>query len=113
MGIKRVLKGGSKPPPKHKYNLRSKSKCDQFDLKNFDLRFPHLTSKILSELNPKSLITFSKVDRYLCGNVENQRIYWIRRIQSKSNNYWHYVSQNEDVELQINKDLYITDMFKV
>ena len=87
MGIKRVLKGGSKPSHKHKYNLRSKSKCDQFDLKNFDLRFPHLTSKILSELNPKSLVTFSKVDRFMCENVENQRIYWIRRIQSKSNKF--------------------------
>ena len=87
MGIKRVLKGGSKPPAKHKYTLRSKSKCDRLDLKNFDLRFPHLTSKILSELNPKSLVTFSKVDRFLCENVENQRIYWIRRIQSKSNKF--------------------------
>ena len=73
MGIKRVLKGGLKPPAKHKYTLRSKSRCDRFDLKNFDLRFPHLTSKILSELNPKSLVTFSKVDRYLCENVGNQR----------------------------------------
>ena len=90
MGIKRVLKGGSKPSHKHKYNLRSKSKCDQFDLKNFDLRFPHLTSKILSELNPKSLVTFSKVDRFMCENVENQRIYWIRRIQSKSNKFHEF-----------------------
>ena len=73
MGIKRVLKGGLKPPAKHKYTLRNKSRCDRFDLKNFDLRFPHLTSKILSELNPKSLVTFSKVDRYLYENVENQR----------------------------------------
>ena len=87
MSIKRVFEGGSKPPAKHRYNLRSKSKCDRFDFKTFDLRFPHLTSKILSELNPKSLVTFSKVDRFLCENIESQRIYWIRRIQSKSNKF--------------------------
>ena len=35
MGLKRKLKDGLNPPAKHRYSLRSKSKCKPFELETF------------------------------------------------------------------------------
>ena len=54
MGTKRKLKDDSIPRAKHRYSLRSKSKCNQFELENLCLRFPVLCDEILNQLNPQS-----------------------------------------------------------
>ena len=81
MGLKRKLKEGLNPPAKHKYSLRSKSKCKQFELENFCMRFPHLSEDILGELNYKTLIKFRETSKFWSENIDEQRIYWIRKIE--------------------------------
>ena len=61
MGAKRKLKDGVIPQAKHRYSLRSKSRCNQLILENFCLRFPGLEDKIIAELNPQSLENFKKL----------------------------------------------------
>ena len=81
MGAKRKLKDGFNPPAKHRYSLRSKSKCNPFELENFCLRFPHLSEDILGELDYKSLIKFREASKFWSENIDEQRIYWIRKIE--------------------------------
>ena len=81
MGAKRKLKDGLHPPAKHRYSLRSKSKCNQFELENFCRRFPHLSEDIFGELDYKCLIKFREVSKFWSENVHKQRIYWIRKIE--------------------------------
>ena len=81
MGLKRKLKDGLNPPAKHRYSLRSKSKCKQFELENFCSRFPHLSEDILGELDYKSLVKFKEVSKFWYKNINEQRIYCIRQIE--------------------------------
>ena len=81
MGVKRKLKDGLNPPAKHRYSLRSKSKCKQFELENFCSRFPHLSEDILGELDYKSLVKFKEVSKFWYKNINEQRIYCIRQIE--------------------------------
>ena len=81
MGAKRKLKDGFNPPAKHRYSLRSKSKCSPFELENFCLRFLHLSEDILGELDYKSLIKFREASKFWSENIDEQRIYWIRKIE--------------------------------
>ena len=82
MGAKRKLKDGLNPLAKHRYSLRSKAKyCNQFELENFCMRFPHLSEDIFGELDYKSLIKFREVSKFWSENIHEQRIYWIRKIE--------------------------------
>ena len=55
-------------------------------LDQFTLRFPDLTEKILGQLDNENLEKFKTAGRSLKMTVENQRIYWIRKIQKYAQN---------------------------
>ena len=55
-------------------------------LDQFTSRFPDLTEEILSQLDNEHLEKFKTVGRSLKMTVENQRIYWIRKIQKYAQN---------------------------
>ena len=59
-------------------------------LDQFTLRFPDLTEKILGQLDDEDLEKFKTVGRSLKITVENQRIYWIRKIQKYAQNKNHF-----------------------
>ena len=90
MGTKRKLKGGVIPQAKHRYSLRSKYKCNQFELENFCLRFPQLGDKIIDELNPQSMENCKRLSRFWQNQIDESRIYWIRIIQSHTKNFNQY-----------------------
>ena len=90
MGAKRKLKNGSIPQAKHKYSLRSKSKCNQFELENFCLRFPLLCDEILDQLNPQTLATCKGLSRFWYDQIDESRTYWIRKIQIYTNDFNQY-----------------------
>ena len=90
MGTKRKLKGGVIPQAKHRYSLRSKYKCYQFELENFCLRFPRLGDKIIDELNPQSMENCKRLSRFWQNQILESRIYWIRIIQSYTKNFNQY-----------------------
>ena len=90
MSAKRKLKDGSMPPAKHRYSLRSKSKCTQFELEHFCLRFPVLCDEILNQLNPKSLVTFKGLSKFWCDQINESRTYWIRKIQIYTEDFTQY-----------------------
>ena len=94
MGLKRKLKDGLNPPAKHRYSLRSKSKCKQFELENFCSRFPHLSEDILGELDYKSLVKFRKVSKFWYKNINEQRIFCIRQIEQCTEKFTELVSQH-------------------
>jgi hypothetical protein len=96
MGLKRKLKDGLNPPAKHRYSLRSKSKCKQFELENFCSRFPHLSEDILGELDYKSLVKFKEVGKFGTKISTNKEFIALGRLSnvqkslqnSKSNGRW-------------------------
>ena len=90
MGAKRKLRDGVIPQAKHRYSLRSKSKCNQFELENFCLRFPGLEDKIIAELNPQSLENCKKLSKFWHNQMHESRIYWIRIIQSYTQDFNQY-----------------------
>ena len=92
MGTKRKLKDGSIPRAKHRYSLRSKSKCNQFELENLCLRFPVLCDEILNQLNPQSLATCKGLSNFWYDQIMESRTYWIRKIQI----YTEYFSQYKE-----------------
>ena len=92
MGTKRKLKDGSIPRAKHRYSLRSKSKCNQFELENLCLRFPVLCDEILNQLNPQSLATCKGLSNFWYDQITESRTYWIRKIQI----YTEYFSQYKE-----------------
>ena len=47
----------------------------------FMLRFPHLFDNILKEVDNESLYKCRKVDRSLCDHIDQQKFFWLRRIQ--------------------------------
>jgi hypothetical protein len=90
MGTKRKLKDGSIPQAKHRYSLRSKSKCNQFELENFCLKFPVLCDKILNQLNPQSLATCKGLSKFWYDQINESRTYWIRKIQIYTQDFNQY-----------------------
>ena len=90
MGTKRKLKNGSIPQAKHRYSLRSKSKCNQFELENFCLKFPVLCDKILNQLNPQSLATCKGLSKFWYDQINESRTYWIRKIQIYTQDFNQY-----------------------
>ena len=105
MAAKRKLKDGLNPPAKHRYSLRSKSKCNPFELENFCMRFPHLSEDIFGELNYKSLVKFREVGKFWSTNIHEQRIYWIRKIEqcteqfTEFNKEWKIVVRKTPMQL--------------
>jgi hypothetical protein len=105
MGAKRKFKDGLNPSAKHRYSLRSKSKCNQFELENFCERFPHLSEDIFGELDYKSLIKFREVSKFWSENIHEQRIYWIRKIEqctekfTEFNKEWKKVVRKRPVQV--------------
>ena len=47
----------------------------------FPPRFPHLIESILKELDNKSLSKCREIDRSLCHHIDQQKFFWLRRIQ--------------------------------
>ena len=90
MSAKRKIERGSIPPAKHRYSLRSKSKCNQFELENFCLRFPLLCDEILDQLNPQSLVTCKGLSKFWYDQIDESRTYWIRKIQIYTNDFNQY-----------------------
>ena len=46
------------------------------------LRFPHIVQNVFEELDNKSLKKCKIVSRTSCDFIENQKFYWIRKIQN-------------------------------
>ena len=90
---KRKMKSGSIPPAKHRYSLRSKSKCNQFELENLCLRFPVLCDEILNQLNPQSLGTCKGLSNFWYDQITESRTYWIRKIQIYTEDFKQYKEQ--------------------
>ena len=90
MSAKRKLKDGSIPQAKHKYSLRSKSKCNRFELENLCLRFPVLCDKILNQLNPQSLATCKGLSSFWYDQIMESRTYWVRKIQIYTEDFNQY-----------------------
>ena len=90
MGTKRKLKDGSIPQAKYRYSLRSKSKCNQFELENLCLRFPVLCYKILNQLNPQSLTICKALSKFWYDQINESRTYWIRKIQIYTQDFNQY-----------------------
>ena len=47
----------------------------------FISRFPHLIDNILKEVDNESLSKCRKIDRSLCDHIDQQKFFWVRRIQ--------------------------------
>ena len=90
MGAKRKLKNGLIPQAKHKYSLRSKSKCNQFELENLCLRFPALCDEILNQLNPQCLATCKGLSSFWYDQIMESRTYWVRKIQIYTEDFNQY-----------------------
>ena len=109
MGTKRKLKDGSIPQAKHRYSLRSKWKCSQFELENLCLKFPVLCDKILNQLNPQSLATCKGLSTFWYDQITESRIYWIRKIQIYTEDFNEYKEEWANFEtktsLKILKEL--------
>ena len=81
MATKRKLRDGKLYPAKHRYSLRSQSKCNQFELEIFFERFPSLFENVLGELDYEHLVKFREVGKFWSESIHTQRIYWIRKIE--------------------------------
>ena len=90
MGPKRKLKTALNSKAKHRYSLRSKSKCRPFELENFCARFPKLSEDIFKELDCKSLIKFRETSNFWNQNIRDQRVYWIKKIQQCTESYTEF-----------------------
>ena len=87
MKVKKKLKNVVKSISNHKYSLRSKSKCNQLEMKNFCLRFPSICEQIFAALDYKSLANSRKVSRFWCVDIFKQRIYSVKKIQKYSEEF--------------------------
>ena len=88
MGVKRKLICGLKP--KHKYSLQSKSKFNRFEMVNFCLRFPLLSSEIFGELDYQTLVKCIEVNQFWCDHILKERIYLIRKLQQCSEEFTEF-----------------------
>lgn len=111
MGEKRKLKSDSMQPAKHKYSLRSTSKCKQFEVENFFMRFPAICDKIFSQFDPQSFETCRTLSRFWHNQIDQSRIFWIRKIQFYTENYIQYKAEwktvTKKVPIKVLKDLTI------
>ena len=90
MATKRKLRDGKLYPVKHRYSLRSQSKCNQFELENFSKRFPNLFDNVLGDLDYKHLVKFREVSKFWSESIHTQRIYWIRKIEECTEKYTEF-----------------------
>ena len=90
MRANRKMEGSSIHLAKHRYSLRCKYKFNHFDLENFCLRFPVLCDKVLNELNPQSLGTCKELSNFWDDQINESRIYWIRKIQIYTEDFNQY-----------------------
>ena len=88
MGVKRKLICGLKP--KHKYSLQSKSKFNRFEMANFCLRFPSLSSEIFGELDYQTLVKCIEVNQFWRDHILKERIYLIRKLQQCSEEFTEF-----------------------
>ena len=93
MATKRKLRDGKIYPVKHRYSLRSKSKCSQFELENFSERFSSLFEDVLGELDYKHLVKFREVSKFWSESIHTQRIYWIRKIEECTEKYTEFIKE--------------------
>ena len=93
MGVKRKLICGLKPPSKHKYSLRSKSKFNQFEMENFCLRFPSLSSEIFGELDYQTLVKCIELNQFWRDHIIEERIYLIRKLQQCSEEFTEFTME--------------------
>ena len=91
MGVKRKLICGLKP--KHKYSLQSKSKFNRFEMENFSLRFPSLSSEIFGELDYQTLVKCIEVNQFWCDFISKERIYLIRKLQQCSEEFTEFTME--------------------
>ena len=90
MRANQKMEGSSIHLAKHRYSLKSKSKIKQFELENFCLRFPVLRDEILNQLNPQSLSTCKGLSNFWDDQINESRIYWIRKIQIYAEDFNQY-----------------------
>ena len=90
MRANQKMEGSSIHLAKHRYSLKSKSKIKQFELENFCLRFPVLCDEILNQLNPQSLSTCKGLSNFWDNQINESRIYWIRKIQIYAEDFNQY-----------------------
>ena len=69
---------------------KRKSTIKQFELENFCLRFPVLRDEILNQLNPQSLSTCKGLSNFWDDQINESRIYWIRKIQIYAEDFIQY-----------------------
>ena len=90
MRANRKMEGSSIHLAKHRCSLRRKSKFNQFDLENFCLRVPVLCDEVLNELNPRSLGTCKELSNFWDNQINESRVYWIRKIQIYAEDFNQY-----------------------
>ena len=93
MGKKRKLSRVQNEPTKHKYQLRSISKQQKhLKMENFWYRFPHLGERIFGELNPQTLVTCRKLNRFLHKTID-RRIIWIKKIENYTKKFSQFAKE--------------------
>ena len=73
------------------------------------LRFPHLVQDVFVELDNKSLANCRKVSRAFCDFIDDEKLFWVRKIQNyvcmkKFQQHWKKVLRN--VPTQDVKDIF-------
>ena len=90
MSARRKMESCSIHLTKHRYSLRTKSKCNRIELENFCLKFPVLCDKILAQLNPQSLATCKGLSNFWYDQINESRIYWITKIHFYTEDFNQY-----------------------
>ena len=91
------------------------SKWNLFDMENFCLKFPHLGDEIVGQLNPQTLVNLKRANRFWSKTIDDQRCYWIRKIENRSihanqfNRDWSTVVRKTPLKVlkELSKALYI------
>ena len=74
------------------------------------LRFPHLVQDVFEELDNKSLANCRNLSRSCCDFIDNEKIYWVRKIQNcvrmtKFQQQWNKVLEN--IPTQDAKEIFV------
>ena len=92
----------------HKPKRRKISHVSSFLNQNLDMickRFPHVSQRILKNLDDQSLIRSKEATRLIAKFLENEKFYWIRIIKKHDKNFegfqesWKEVLGNSPVDI--------------
>ena len=90
MVAKLRLKDDCKSLTKRRFSLRIRNRNKKIHIDEIDRRFPHLIGEIFGQLDDGNLAICKKVGRIWNAAMQNERLFYIRKIQKLTQNCKEY-----------------------